>query len=91
MLICRSTLVVDELQTVHIWNSYVESLVVEGRSQFDGSTYTSLEKVWKTRDFYFSQLQYLFKILQEVIRIDGDSDHIYHDPAKDYLNELLQA
>lgn len=81
---------IDELQTVHIWNSYTESLVVEGRHNFDGTIYTSLEKVLKTRDFHFSQQIYLFKILQEIIRIDADADHIYHSAAKDYLDELLR-
>jgi hypothetical protein len=75
---------------VHIWNSYTESLVVEGRHHFDSTTYTSLEKVLRTRDFHFSQQIYLFKILQEIIRIDADSDHIYHSAVKDYLDELLR-
>jgi hypothetical protein len=86
----RSAIRVDEVQCVHIWNAYLREIVLEGQKGLDPSRLKSIETVIQVRDFHFGQGQYLWKILQEIIRIDGDRSHVYHDPVSRYLDKLLE-
>lgn len=81
---------VDELQCVFIWNTYLRECILEGQKSLDSSRLKSIETIIRVRDFYFSHSQYIWKILQEVIRIDGDQTHVYHFPASQYLDKILE-
>jgi hypothetical protein len=52
--------------------------------------YVSLDPVICVRDFYLEQRQYLWKIVQEIIRISLDSGHPYHLIAVEYVNMLCE-
>lgn len=50
--------------------------------------YNSLGPVICARDFYLQQRQYLWKILQELIRISLDDRHAYNVVSADYVKTL---
>lgn len=87
--IYRSLLNIDEIQCVHIWNSYLRGFVLDGKQKFDSLQFKSLDTIIQVRDFYFTQLQYTWKILQELIRIHGDSSHVYYESVTEYILKLL--
>jgi hypothetical protein len=90
LILSRSAIQVDEIQCVHLWNAFLGEMVLEGQKGMDPSRLKSIETIIQVRDFYFSRCQYLWKILQEIIRIDGDKSHVYHEPISRYLDKLLE-
>lgn len=81
---------VDEIQCVHIWNSYLRGFILDGKQKFDSSQLKSLDTIIQVRDYYFTQLHYTWKILQELIRIYGDNSHVYNNSVTDYITKLLE-
>jgi hypothetical protein len=81
---------VDEIQCVHLWNAYLGEMILEGQKGMDATRLKSIDTIIQVRDFYFSRCQYLWKILQEIIRIDGDKSHVYHTPVSQFLDKLLE-
>jgi hypothetical protein len=50
--------------------------------------YTSLDPVICARDYYLKQRQFLWRIVQELIRISLDTNHPYHLVAVEYVTML---
>ncbi len=63
--------------------------MVEGSIKWDRSRLRSLETLILVRDFYYNQIHSIWKILQELVRISGDSSHIYHEIISTYLDKLI--
>jgi hypothetical protein len=92
LLSLSSTLNIDELQAERLLMEYCEQQVLQSREsttrKLELESFSVLENV---RDFYYNQQQYLWKILQELLRIDKEEDHSCCFLAKSNIQHLVNG
>ena len=92
-IISISTLLnIDELAAEILLTEYCQEQVQvlgikEQTKTIDLEALTTLESV---RNFYYDQQQYLWKILQELLRIDKDEDHHFQLIARNNIQFLIK-
>ena len=62
---------------------------INNNSNFN-NFFPSFETLIQIRNVYFKERIYLWKICQELLRIDADTSHIYHSVVVPCVNQLLE-
>jgi hypothetical protein len=85
-----SLLLIDELTAEIVLKEYCQQQVLGSHNltvaTLELTSFITLENV---RDFYYSQQQSLWKILQELLRIDKDEGHKCHSIAHKNISSLM--
>ena len=90
LLALSSLLHIDEAAADKLLEEYCQEQILGNREEttrtLDLESLSTLESV---RNFYFDQQQYLWKILQELLRIDKDEDHQCRHIARENIQYLV--
>jgi len=89
LLALSATLQLDEMQAAHCFSAFRGQYYAGKAGTFCPSEFHNILLLTQVRDFYFTQRLYLLRALQELLRIDQDPEHCYHDSIKKPLDLLV--